>query len=1136
MSYSSVSNDLSIAYDTVGSRLAFVFDSGVPVTVDIEANNNSYGTVDVSQLQNVPYGSTVTVNGNQITINGTTITATPSTDTAEYDDEFVSWSVTNGQTITSDMTITANFSREVKQYTVSVAVNNPSLGSVNESSVTVPYGTAISTNGNRLIIGSTTVTATPETADAQYTYSFSAWTGTTATVTGTMTITANFTATVNNYTVSIGVSPSGYGSVSTSSFNVPYGTAISAAANVLTVGTGSSTATAASQTAQYTYAFDSWSGIPLGGEIVGDTTVTANFTATLRSYTVSIAPNDNSYGSVSQSTVTSVPYGSTVSVNGATIGVYNSIITAEAETATVQYAYAFSGWSVANGYTIVGDTSITANFARTVQQYTVSIVSNDLTMGTVVPVGSISGVDYNSLITISGNQMEINGTVVTATAAEATVYYTYDFDDWSVSDGDTVTGNMTITANFTSSVTTFIVLITPNNSNYGSVTVDEISGATYGMIIEVNGDTISVNDVSSQAIPASQDAQYTYAFDSWSVTNGQTVSGDMTITANFTASVRNYTVTVQADSTGYGSIIPATPTTAPYGTHIQVNGDTINVNGSFYTAVPIAQTAQYTYRFVSWSVSDNAEITGDTTITASFERVTRNYTVSFAPNDSSYGSVAPDTVQNVPYGTSFTVNDNVITLLGQDVTATAASQDAQYTYAFSAWSVTGSTQVTGDMTVTATFVPTLRNYTVSIVPNDANYGSVSPSSVLNVPYGTVISATDNTLDVNGTTVTATYEEADAQYTYAFGSWSIGQEATLQGDMSITAVFTATVNTYTVTVDVNVPYRGTVSPSSVLNVPYGTVISATDNTLDVNGTTVTATPRTPEQQWSYVFDSWTPMTTSGVAVTGNTTITANFERELTKYTVTIVPNDPTRGTLSQSTVTEVPYGTSIYSTGNVLTVGTTTVTATYSSPDVQYTYGWNNYTGIPMSYEVRTNLTITANFSATLNDYTITWSIDGTETTQEYPYGTMPSHAEPTKEDYVFIGWDPELEPVTGDQTYEAVFIVAVPVTVSFDAWTNDGILIGDSSKVVYVGAKYGTLPTATRANHNFNGWWTQYDGGTEITATSIVSIEEDTTLYARFVPNAAYEQVLPMLDMIPLIAIASLIMIIVGGIFYYRTH
>ncbi len=41
-------------------------------------------------------------------------------------------------------------------------------------------------------------------------------------------------------------------------------------------------------------------------------------------------------------------------------------------------------------------------------------------------------------------------------------------------------------------------------------------------------------------------------------------------------------------------------------------------------------------------------------------------------------------------------------------------------------------------------------------------------------------------------------------------------------------------------------------------------------------------------------------------------------------------------------------------------------------------------------------TYTAQFSQTLRSYTITWSIDGTDTTETLAYGATPSHADPTK--------------------------------------------------------------------------------------------------------------------------------------------
>lgn len=112
------------------------------------------------------------------------------------------------------------------------------------------------------------------------------------TVVGDTAVTANFVRTVNTYTVSIAVNDPAYGTVDVQTVTVDYGATISAASNVLTVGSTDVTATANQSTAQYTFAFGSWQNIPAGGTVTDDLTVTANFTATLRSYTVTIMVND----------------------------------------------------------------------------------------------------------------------------------------------------------------------------------------------------------------------------------------------------------------------------------------------------------------------------------------------------------------------------------------------------------------------------------------------------------------------------------------------------------------------------------------------------------------------------------------------------------------------------------------------------------------------------------------------------------------------------------------------------------------------------------------------------------------------------------------------------------------------------
>ena len=71
------------------------------------------------------------------------------------------------------------------------------------------------------------------------------------------------------------------------------------------------------------------------------------------------------------------------------------------------------------------------------------------------------------------------------------------------------------------------------------------------------------------------------------------------------------------------------------------------------------------------------------------------------------------------------------------------------------------------------------------------------------------------------------------------------------------------------------------------------------------------------------------------------------------------------------------------------------------------------------------------------------------------------------------------------------------VKVTFDP--NGGTLnAGEESKLVQPGSPYGSLPTPTRADYRFDGWFTEKDGGTKVEETTIMSSREAHTLYAHW--------------------------------------
>lgn len=62
---------------------------------------------------------------------------------------------------------------------------------------------------------------------------------------------------------------------------------------------------------------------------------------------------------------------------------------------------------------------------------------------------------------------------------------------------------------------------------------------------------------------------------------------------------------------------------------------------------------------------------------------------------------------------------------------------------------------------------------------------------------------------------------------------------------------------------------------------------------------------------------------------------------------------------------------------------------------------------------------------------------------------------------------------------------------------NGGNLANATKEVTY-NSPYGTLPTPNRAGYDFDGWFTEKDGGTKIEASTVVTAVEPHTLYAHW--------------------------------------
>ena len=170
-----------------------------------------------------------------------------------------------------------------------------------------------------------------------------------------------------------------------------------------------------------------------------------------------------------------------------------------------------------------------------------------------------------------------------------------------------------------------------------------------------------------------------------------------------------------------------------------------------------------------------------------------------------------------------------------------------------------------------------------------------------------------------------------------------------------------------------------------------------------------------------------------------------------------------------TDTEVPYGTKLEVPEDPT-----------RAADDQYTYTFKGWT--PEVETVTGDAVYTAVYDKTVNKYTIKWvNWDGSEvrTDTEVPYGTKlevpedPTRAADDQYTYTFKGWTPEVETVTGDAVYTAVYDKTVnKYTIKWVNW--DGSEVRTDTEVPY-GTKLEVPEDPTREadaeyTYTFAGW------------------------------------------------------------------
>ena len=681
---------------------------------------------------------------------------------------------------------------------------------------------------------------------------------------------------------------------------------------------------------------------------------------------------------------------------------------------------------------------------------------------------------------------------------------------------------------------------------YGDVTLKaEWESATYNLKLELDA-TESIagateyNYAYANSLEISNPAKTGYKFIGWKVISAPDAGTTWIIGENFAPdSVTDTNVTIPANRIGSVTLKPMWETVS-YTVFFNANGGQgcesliFDIEDSF----SLPSTTKKGYSFAGWSVSENGGnwtassyaggqtvtgMYGDVTLVANWERA--NYVVSLNPDGGTVSSATLsynfETIVNLPVpaktGYSFT---------GWKVTAMDVGAswvlDTVYTDALPAGQY-------GNVTLTAQWEHTAYNIhfvSSGSTPSDLKYYIDSESFNLpassypgfnflhwnvTTPAGNwemnekVYTNTDITGKYGNVTLNAVFEAIPYTITYKYDETS---SKVVDYDMSTPV----TLDTYgkagytfggwkVDSVENGAGWSGTYQPGEyTAGERYGNVVLTPVLTPIEYEITFIPNGGTPYANLSYTVESeeslptpertgydfagwlvtvgggsWTENETvnGGTAVAGeygNVTLTAQWTPK--KYTITWETGNGTY-------TTEGEYGLlPDYSTVD-----------TSKAPDAQYTYTFTGWS--PALSAVSGEATYTAQYSKTLNSYTVTWIYETDETsgakseTATYNYGEHPvfnGGANPEKTSstglyYRFVGWKDvngnyltDATVVTGNATYTAEFKeVAAPRTVT---WIIDGVrydtLWGVEETPVYAGTPI--KPDADGMKYTFSHW------------------------------------------------------------------
>ena len=311
--------------------------------------------------------------------------------------------------------------------------------------------------------------------------------------------------------------------------------------------------------------------------------------------------------------------------------------------------------------------------------------------------------------------------------------------------------------------------------------------------------------------------------------------------------------------------------------------------------------------------------------------------------------------------------------------------------------------------------------------------------------------------------------------FTFAGWD-KPYTNVTSDLTVTALWIANAQAVTVTFD----SQG----GSVVN----------PSTTDKGKTVVLPTP-TREH---FVFDGWFTAATGGTQVTSPMTANDNvtlYARWTPVATYTL-KYDANLGSGSMPSATYYDQDTATVANNDFVRIGYSFVSWNTAADKSGTTY-------VPgASLTMTGDVTLYAQWQlGQVTTYQVMF-VDGqggtivTRTVNEGTAAVAPD--DPTRDGFVFAGWDTTYDNVTSDMTVTAKWVaVEKSVTVTFDP--QDG---SSMNPAVVEQGETVVLPTPTRDHYTFNGWFTQASGGTKV--TSPLTVSDDVTLYAQWTQVPTY--------------------------------